>query len=110
MSAAENNPVPEHMNMIRKLALAAVMTAAATATSMALPLNWSAGGQSNNWSDTNNWALVDSPYEWVLLTRPPGLSDVINFEDQALSVGFPPGWTNTLGAVNNIVNSNSAGG
>jgi autotransporter-associated beta strand protein len=96
------------MNLIRKLAMAAVLTAAATTTSMASPLEWSPGGLSNNWSDTN-WVWINSFPSWVW-TGPPQPSDVVNFEDQLFPLGFNPGWTNVAGAVNNIVDTNSAAG
>jgi autotransporter-associated beta strand protein len=98
------------MNLIHKLALAAVLTAAATTTSMAASFEWSAGGFSQNWSDTNNWAFVIPPSSWTLSTSPPGPSDVVNFEDALYVNGFPPGWTNVPGAVNNIVDANIAVG
>jgi fibronectin-binding autotransporter adhesin len=95
------------MNLIRKFVLAAVLTAAATTTSMAIPLEWGNGGLSQNWSDTNNWNYFISPTSYFFpWTSPPGPSDVVNFEDQLYSQGFTQGWTNVQGAVNNIVDTN----
>jgi autotransporter-associated beta strand protein len=91
------------MNIMRKLAMVAVLTAAATTTSMAVPLQWGTGGLSLNWSDTNNWNYSPTYFPWV---SPPGLSDVVNFEDALYQLGFTRGWTNVPGAVNNIVDTN----
>ena len=99
------------MNLIRKLALTAVLTAAATTTSTAANLNWGTGGLSNNWSDTNNWYVVSAfPRTASVWTSPPGANDVVYFEDLLYSAGFPPGWTNAPGAVNNIVDTDFAVG
>jgi autotransporter-associated beta strand protein len=98
------------MNLIRKLAMAAVLMAAATATSMAYSLEWSAGPLSNNWSDNNNWVWIYSFPSWSVSASPPGPFDVVSFEDQLYTIGFNPGWTNIPGAVNNIVDTNSAAG
>jgi autotransporter-associated beta strand protein len=98
------------MNLIRKLAMAVVLTAAATTTSMAFPLEWSIGGLSNNWSDNSNWVWIYGFPSWSVSAVPPGPSDVVSFEDQLYTIGFNPGWTNLAGAVNNIVDTNSAAG
>src|SRR6516165_439844 len=88
------------MNRIRILALAAVLTAAATTTSMAAALQWGAGGSSPNWSDGNNWnSFPSAPYG-----SPPGAADVVYFEDALYATGY----TNVSGAVNNIVDANSS--
>ena len=88
------------MNRIRILALAAVLTAAATTTSMAAALQWGAGGSSPNWSDGNNWnSFPTAPYG-----VPPGPSDAIYFEDALYSTGY----TNVPGAVNNILDTTSS--
>jgi autotransporter-associated beta strand protein len=94
------------MNLIRKLALAAALTAAATTTSMAYTLEWSASGSSNSWSDPTNWVQIYSFPQWQPWMVPPGPSDVVNFEDQLYTIGFNPGWTNIAGAVNNTVDTN----
>jgi autotransporter-associated beta strand protein len=87
------------MYLIRILTMAAVLTAAATTTSMAA-LQWGAGGSSKNWSDGNNWnSFPSAPYG-----SPPGASDVVYFEDALYSTGY----TNVAGAVNNIVDTTSS--
>jgi autotransporter-associated beta strand protein len=98
------------MNLIRKLAMAAALMAAATTTSMAYSLEWTAGPLSNNWSDNNNWVWIYGFPSWSVSAAPPGPADVISFEDQLFTIGFNPGWTNVPGAVNNIVDTNTAVG
>jgi autotransporter-associated beta strand protein len=100
------------MKLIHKLALAAVLTAAATTTSLADSAKWSSGGLSNNWSDTNNWVYIPQfpPPPWNRHTSLPGSLDVVNFEDIFYTLGYPPGWTNAPGVVNNTVDANTAVG
>jgi autotransporter-associated beta strand protein len=94
------------MNLIQKLALAAVLTAAATTTSMATTLYWSTNGSSLNWSNGNNWFWDLNP-NGIPYGAPPQPSDVVNFEDLQ-ATHYPPGWTNAAGLVNNIVDTNYA--
>jgi autotransporter-associated beta strand protein len=89
------------MNVIRKLAMAAALTAAATTTSRAsVSFQWGARGSSKNWSDGNNWnSFPSAPYG-----SPPGVADVVYFEDALYSTGY----TNAPGAVNNIVDTTNS--
>src|SRR5215831_2543440 len=106
LSTPPTNPDSIKMNLIQKLALVAVLTAAATTTSMATTLYWSTNGSSLNWSNGNNWYWNLSP-NGIPYGAPPQPSDVVNFEDLQAS-HYPPGWTNAAGLVNNIVDTNYA--
>src|SRR6516162_9304589 len=95
------------MNIIHKLTMAAVLTAAATTTTMAASLAWVAGGSTMNWSITTNWVAFDQFGNPFPLMNPPGPSDAVSFEDAVYAQGFNPGWTTVPGAVNNIVDANT---
>src|SRR5215472_9221000 len=85
------------MNLTRILGLAAVLTAAATTNSMALLWGPSGSSKTMNWSDANNWNNDDLSQSLY----PPAANTSAVFENVYFT-----GFTNVLGAVNNIVDTN----
>jgi autotransporter-associated beta strand protein len=86
---------PKTMNIIRKLAVTAVLTASIVPSFAAL--QWGGGGSSLNWSDGNNWNnFPNAPWG-----SPPTSSDTVYFEDFL----YPNAPTNVPSAVNNIVDT-----
>ncbi len=86
------------LTSIHKLAVAATIVASVPAV-MAGNYQWG-GLSSQNWSDGNSWnAFPAAP-----VGSPPGVADVVYFEDQLYFSGF----TNATKQVNNIVDANMA--
>jgi autotransporter-associated beta strand protein len=86
------------MKITQKIAVAALLAGSLTASIAQPNGTWTGQGTGStnlNWSNPNNWAGV----------TPPGIFDKVYFEDL-----FFNGWTNKIGAVNNIVDTNSAVG
>jgi autotransporter-associated beta strand protein len=80
------------MKMIRKLAVAAVLAGSLTASLAEQAGTWTGKGPDLNWSTATNW----------FGNTPPNSTKKVYFEDF-----FESGWTNNLGLVNNIVDSNT---
>jgi autotransporter-associated beta strand protein len=79
------------MHMLRKFAVAAVLAGSLAVSSAQQGGDWTGAGTDQNWSTGANW----------FAGVPPTSTKKIYFEDF-----FFAGWTNQIGAVNNVVDSN----
>jgi autotransporter-associated beta strand protein len=80
------------MKMIRKFAVAAVLAGSLTASLAEQAGTWTGKGPDLNWSTGTNW----------FGNTPPNSTKKVYFEDF-----YESGWTNNLGLVNNVVDSNT---
>jgi hypothetical protein len=80
------------MNIFRKFALAAALAGSLTASLAEQAGTWTGKGPDLNWSTATNW----------FGNAVPSFNARVYFEDF-----FETGWTNQIGAVNNIVDSNT---